>query len=282
MEIKHKFEELAQRREGAFMAHIYYGDPNPQFSNELAKTLARSGADFLEIGIPFTDPTADGPTFTSACERALKAGTTPKSCIEGIKRLRSEGVDVPIIVTTYYNIPFSWGIEKFFDALKEAKANGVIIPDLPYEEAGHFIACGRKKNVDVILQVSPTTNEERLRKIVDASSGFIYLISVEGVTGARESLHETTLGMIQRVKNITDLPLMVGFGISTKDQAAQIVSTGADGVVVGSAIAKIYEKNLSNPFEVLDEISDFATEIKKGCVEGFARRGLSLTSFLKV
>ena len=278
MGIKHKFEELAQRREGAFMAHIYYGDPNPQFSNELAKTLVRSGADFLEIGIPFTDPTADGPTFISACERALKAGITPKSCIEGIKRLRSEGVDVPIIVTTYYNIPFSWGIENFFNALKEAKVDGVIAPDLPYEEAGYFIACGRKKDIDVILQVSPTTNEERLKKIVDASSGFIYLISVEGVTGARESLHESTLKMIQRVKRITDLPLMVGFGISTKDQAAQIISSGGDGVVVGSAIAKIYEKNLGNPFETLSEISSLVTEIKRSCIEGYARRS-SLTSF---
>ena len=254
------------------MPHVYYGDPNEEFSLKLIKSFVENGADLIEFGIPFSDPTADGPTFQAVCERALKKCMTPAKCIQGIKKLRRNGLEIPLVVTTYYNIPYVAGIGTFLSEIKKAGAQAIIVPDLPVEEAGAFLEEGNRRDVHVIFQVAPTTTEDRLKKIADVASGFIYVINVEGVTGARERLKDSTLKLVNRVRRHTDVPVLAGFGISKKEHAAAVVSAGADGAIAGSTYADIYAKNLKKPEETLPEIARLAKQIKRGCIEGYRRR----------
>lgn len=272
MDLEEKFRELKERREGAHMPHVYYGDPNEKFSRTLIKNLVENGADLIEFGIPFSDPTADGPTFQAACERALKKGMTPAKCIQGIKELRRSGLEIPLVVTTYYNIPYVTGIGTFLSEIKKAGAQAILVPDLPVEEAGALLDEGKRWSVHVILQVAPTTTEDRLKKIADIASGFLYVISVEGVTGARENLKDSTVKLVNSVRRHTDVPVLAGFGISKREHAMAVVSAGADGAIAGSAYAKIYERNLKKPEETLPEITQLANQIKQGCIEGYRKR----------
>jgi len=267
--LKRKFKELEGKGEGAQMTHIYYGDPSEEFSLKLIETLAQNGADILELGIPFSDPTADGPVFQAACERALNAGVTPVKCIEAVKRLRKAGLKTPIIITTYFNIPYVIGFEKFLSMIEKAGAQGLLIPDLPIEEAKPYLELTAKMGLHLILQVAPTTSEERLKKILGAATGFIYLVSLEGVTGSKLTNPNTTFKLIKKVKAQTQTPVMVGFGISKHEHAKAIVDAGADGVVVGSAYTKIYAENLQNPFATLHKIAQLSREIKAGCVKQY-------------
>ncbi|MEM2364313.1 MAG: tryptophan synthase subunit alpha [Candidatus Bathyarchaeia archaeon] len=254
------------------MAHVYYGDPNEGFSMELIDTLAKNGADVLEFGIPFSDPIADGAIFQAACERALRAGVTPAKCIRGIEGLRKGGLEVPIVVTTYFNIPYVIGFERFLDRIKSAGAQGILIPDLPIEEAGPLLEAVGKRGLHLILQVAPTTHRERLERILAKASGFIYLIGLEGVTGSRLRGKRGVIKPLRAVKKMAAVPVMVGFGISKREHAEMIVSAGADGVVVGSAYARIYSEDLECPSRKLPEIARLAREIKNGCIEGYRRR----------
>jgi tryptophan synthase alpha chain len=272
MKLEEKFRELKSNGEGAHMPHVYYGDPNEEFPLKLIETLIENGADIIEFGIPFSDPTADGPTFQAVCERALENGVTPTKCILGIKKLRGNGVENPIVVTTYYNIPYVTGVGTFLNKIKEAGAQAIIVPNVPVEEADVLLAEGKKSGLDIIFQVAPTTTEDRLKKITDIASGFLYIISVEGVTGVRESLADSTLKLVQRVRKHTDMPLLAGFGISTRQQASAVVAAGADGAIAGSVYAKVYEKNLKKPEETLPEIARLAKQIKQGCIEGYKQR----------
>ncbi len=251
------------------MPHVYYGDPNEEFSQSLIENLVESGADLIEFGIPFSDPTADGPTFQAACERALKKGMTPARCIQGIRKLRKNGLEVPLVVTTYYNIPYVTGIGTFLSEIKKADVQAILVPDLPIEEASSLLRVGKKMGVHVIFQVAPTTTQSRLMKIANVASGFLYAMGVEGVTGARESLANSTLEMVSRVRRLTDVPVLAGFGISKREHATAVVSAGADGAIVGSAYADIYEKNLEEPEQTLPEIRRLAKQIKQGCIEGY-------------
>lgn len=272
MDLEKKLLELRGRGEGAFMPHVYYGDPNEVFSRRLIETFARNGANLVELGIPFSDPTADGPTFQAACERALVNGITPSTCIQGMRELREGGIMTPFIVTTYYNIPYIMGLGNFLHEIKTAGAHGIIVPNLPFEEADAILKEGRRQGVNVILQVAPTTTEDRLKKIADIASGFIYIMNVEGVTGARDSLLSSTLKLVMRVKRHTDIPLLAGFGISNGEQAESVVAAGADGVIAGSVFAKTYEMNLENPEETLTEIARLTRRIKQGCSDGYGKR----------
>ncbi len=269
MRIEKKFEDLRERGEGAYMPHIYYGDPSEEFSRDLVIALAENGADLLEFGIPFSDPTADGPTFQESCERALENGITPQKCIDGIESLRNEGLEIPIVVTTYFNIPYVYGMEEFFGELARAGVQGVIIPNIPLEESGLVLDIADANNIDVIFQVTPNTSESRLRKIASASSGFLYVINFEGVTGVRKSLSDSVSGTIEESRKHADVPLMAGFGISERSHAETLVSGGVDGVITGSALADIYTKNLDDPWKSMSEIEKFAKELKSGCVEGY-------------
>ncbi|MCS7102879.1 MAG: tryptophan synthase subunit alpha [Candidatus Korarchaeum sp.] len=270
--LEEKFEGLRERGEGALMTHLYYGDPSEEFSRKLIEALVESGADILELGIPFSDPIADGPTFQAACERALKAGVTPDKCIEAVREIMERGLDIPVVLTTYFNIPYVMGFSRFLRRIREAGAQGLLIPDLPLEEVEPYLKLTTKEGVRMILQIAPTTSERRLRRIVDASSGFIYLISLEGVTGSNLRSERKALRLIKEIKGIRDIPVMVGFGISGREQAETFVSSGADGVVVGSAYARIYSRKLQDPFEALPEVIELTREVKLGCRIGYARR----------
>ena len=229
MNLEDKFRELQTKGMGAHMPHVYYGDPHEEFSLQLLETLAENGADILEFGIPFSDPTADGPTFQAVCERALENGMTPGRCLEGIRKLRTKGIENPIVVTTYYNIPYIKGVGDFLKEIKEAGAQAIIVPNVPVEEADVLLTEGKKSGIHPIFQIAPTTTEERLKKITDAASGFLYIIGVEGVTGVRERIGDSTLKLVERVRRHTDMPLLAGFGISTRKQAAAVVSAGLMG-----------------------------------------------------
>jgi tryptophan synthase alpha chain len=272
MNLEDKFKELQNKQEGAHMPHVYFGDPNEEFSLKLLETLVENGADILEFGIPFSDPTADGPTFQAVCERALDNGMTPNRCIEGIKKLRQKGIENPIVVTTYYNIPYVMGVGNFLKKIKDAGAQAVIVPNVTVEEAGVLISEGKKTGIHPIFQIAPTTTEKRLKKIADIASGFLYVIGVEGVTGVRESLGDSTLKLVERVRKHTDMPLLAGFGISTRQQASNVVAAGADGAIAGSVYARVYEKNLENPEKTLPEIANVVNQIKQGCIEGYKQR----------
>ena len=254
------------------MPHVYYGDPYEAFSLKLIETLATNGADLIEVGIPFSDPTADGPTFQAACERALNNAMTPSRCIRGIKTLRRRGLNIPLVVTTYYNIPYSAGIGAFVTGIKDAGVQAILIPDLPLEEASDLLREGKKRDIHVILQVAPTTTEDRLKAIANIASGFLYVIGVEGVTGAREHVSASTITLLNRLRAYTTVPLLAGFGISKREHAAAVISTGADGVVAGSVFAKRYEQNLRKPEETLPAIARLTRDIKQGCIDGYLRR----------
>lgn len=272
MNLKEKFQELKNAVEGAHMPHVYYGDPNEEFSLNMIETMAENGADILEFGIPFSDPTADGPTFQAVCQRALRNGITISKCIQGIRKVRERGLENPVVVTTYYNLPYVIGVGTFLKKIKEAGAQAIIVPNVPVEEADILLAESKKSGIHVIFQIAPTTTENRLKKIIDVASGFLYVINVEGVTGARESLADSTLKIVQRVRRHTNMPLLAGFGISSKHQASAVVAAGADGAIAGSAYAKVYEKNLKRPEETLPEIARLVRKIKQGCIEGYRVR----------
>ena len=272
MKLEDKFRELKAKGEGAHMPHVYYGDPHEEFSLKLIETLVENGADILEFGVPFSDPTADGPTFQAVCERSLESGMTPSRCIDGIKELRAKGIENPIVVTTYYNIPYVMGVGNFLNRIREAGAQAIIVPNVPVEEADELLIEGKKSGIHPIFLIAPTTTEDRLKKIADTASGFLYVIGVEGVTGVRESLGDSTLKLVKRVRRHTDMPLLAGFGISNRQQASAVVAAGADGAIAGSAYARIYEKNLKNPEEMLPQIADLVCQIKQGCIEGYKQR----------
>jgi tryptophan synthase alpha chain len=269
MKYKKEYSELKSKDEKAFMAHVYYGDPKKEFSDELIKRLIENGIDILELGIPFSDPTADGPTFVNVCTRALKNRMTPRKCIQAIKKIRKYS-DIPIIVTSYFNIVYQYGIKKFIKNIKQAGVQGLIIPELVIEESDELDFYGKKYEIDIIYLIGPYSSEKRIKKIVKKSSGFIYVVSKTGVTGAREKLQIETSKTIKKLKKFTTLPLLVGFGISKKEHVKEIIKAGADGVIIGSAIAKIYEKYIENgkiinKEKCLSEISEFVKEIKKVC-----------------
>ena len=272
MNLEDKFRELEAKGEGAHMPHVYYGDPHEEFSLKLIETLVENGADILEFGIPFSDPTADGPTFQAVCERALENGMTPSRCIEGMRKLRARGIDKPIVVTTYYNIPYVMGVGKFLDKIKEAGAQAIIVPNVPVEEADVLLAEGKRSKIHPIFLIAPTTTEDRLKKIADIASGFLYVVGVEGVTGVRESLGGSTLKLVKRVRRHTDMPLLAGFGISNRQQASAVVAAGADGAIAGSAYARVYERNIETPEATLPQIAKLVCEIKQGCIEGYRQR----------
>ena len=254
------------------MPHVYYGDPNQDFSNKLIETLAGNGADIIELGIPFSDPVADGATFQSACERSLENGTTPLDTLNAIKQLRKNGMKHPVVLTTYYNIPYVLGIENFLEQCRDGGVQGLIIPNLPIEESGEIIEEGKKHGIDVVLQVAPTTTDKRLKMIAEEARGFIYLINVEGVTGTRTKVSQKTINLIEKVRDYTDLPLLAGFGISEPEHAEAVVAAGADGAIAGSVYANIYEDQLENPVDSLPRIAQKVQELKQGCIDGYCLR----------
>jgi tryptophan synthase alpha chain len=262
--LEKRFDELRTKGEKALIAYICAGDPSLEMTVDIAKTVLES-ADILEIGIPFSDPIADGPTIQAASQRALKAGTDPVKVFEVVKKIRKLS-DKPLLFMTYYNILYKYGLEKFCKKCAEVGINGLIIPDLPPEESDELKKLCEKSGISLVFLIAQTTTEERMRKIVDVSSGFIYLVSLLGVTGEREKLSDKVEGLIEKVRKHTKKPLAVGFGISKPEHVRQVIKAGADGAIVGSAIIKVIEKNLGNKEKMLSDLKDFVSSLKSATV----------------
>ena len=257
------FERLKIRGEGALIGYITAGDPTPTCTPLLAEALINGGVDILELGLPFSDPIADGATIQAASVRALKAGTTPKKVLEMAQEIKRKH-DVPIVIMTYYNPVFRMGLEKFFSLARDCSVDGLIVPDLPVEEAGDYRKVAISYGVDTIFLAAPSTSAERLRRIVACSSGFLYLVSHFGVTGEQERLEDSTIHLVKRVLPYTagHVPLAVGFGISKPAHVRSIMEAGAEAVIVGSAFVKVVQKNVGNIDRTVAEIRRVAQKLK--------------------
>jgi len=263
-----KLEELFSKRKSVYMVHMYYGDPSEEFSLKAMTLLSQHGVDIIEFGIPFSDPNADGLVFQQACQRALQNGMTPQKAILGIAKLRKLQLTQPIVVTSYYNPIFQMGVDTFVKKIKDAGADALIVPNVPFEESDELLQAGEKHQIKIIFLIAPTTSEQRLIEIIKRAEGFLYIITVTGVTGVRESVYNSTNDLIQRVKKHTNLPILGGFGISNRQQAKAVIAAGANGVITGSIIGKIYEKYLYNPEKSFPELINKVEEIKLGCNQG--------------
>ncbi|MBC3804758.1 tryptophan synthase subunit alpha [Acetobacterium fimetarium] len=232
----------------AFVAFLTAGDPSMDKTEEFILALERAGADLVEIGIPFSDPIAEGPVIQEANERALSAGATTDKLFTMVKRIRQK-TEMPLVFLTYINPIFVYGIERFFKACQESGINGVIVPDLPYEEKGEILGIATSYEVDVITLIAPTS-KDRIQMLAKEATGFIYLVSSLGVTGVRSEIKTDLKTIIADIRQVSETPIAVGFGISTPEQAKAISGT-ADGVIVGSAIVKIIAEYGENAGEIL-------------------------------
>ena len=231
------FENLSRAGRTALMPYLTMGYPERESALTLVPALIEAGADLIELGVPFSDPLADGTTIQAAGQRALANGVTLSLCLEQAAALRDRGGAVPYVLMGYYNSIFQMGLEHFARHAAVAGIDGVIVPDLPPEESDMLRSALRARGIDLIFLLSPTSDGERVRLVTRHTSGFLYLVSLTGVTGARDHLPSDLESFVTRVRSATELPLAVGFGISTPAQAAQVASI-ADGVIVGSALIK--------------------------------------------
>ncbi|HHH40829.1 MAG TPA: tryptophan synthase subunit alpha [Chloroflexi bacterium] len=231
------FEGLRRAGRTALMPFLTMGYPHRESALELVPALVEAGADLIELGVPFSDPLADGATIQAASQQALANGMTPALCLEQVAALRERGVAVPLILMGYYNPFFQMGLEGFARRAAEAGVDGVIVPDLPPEESEPLQAALRGQGLDLIFLLAPTTDDARVRSVARRASGFLYLVSLTGVTGARDRLPPDLERFVARVRQVTDLPLAVGFGIGRPEQAARVARI-ADGVIVGSALLR--------------------------------------------
>jgi tryptophan synthase alpha chain len=215
------------------------GDPDLGTCQEVIWAVVRGGADILEVGIPFSDPIADGKSVQAAGVRALASGTRPADVLRLVAEVRKRS-DVPVALMTYYNPVFARGAGEFLDGSKKSGVDGLIIPDLPLEEAGAFGRAARKRGIDSVLLAAPTTSPDRMKRIVANTSGFLYLVSLLGVTGARKKLREGTVSLVKFARRYTEgkVPLAVGFGISRPEHVKAVLEAGADAAIVGSAIVE--------------------------------------------
>lgn len=258
--IRATFLNLAAKKEKALIGYVMAGDPSLAMTPAIVMELEKAGCDMIELGVPFSDPVADGPAIQKASERALANGVTLRSIIQEVSLLRRQ-TQMPILLMTYLNPVLAFGLELFFKESHEAGVDGLLIPDLPFEEAKPFQALSRRHRLDLIYFIAPTTPLDRMRKIVRAASGFIYYVALTGTTGAPLRETESIEQQMRKIKSLTKVPVAVGFGISTPIEARD-ASRLADGVIVGSALVKIIEMaSEGSPF--LPQLALKATSIKE-------------------
>jgi tryptophan synthase alpha chain len=250
------FAALKQQKKKGLIPFITAGDPDLAATKQLLVALSQAGATLIELGVPFSDPMADGPVIQRASERALKHSFGLQEILDTAARARKQ-VDTPIILFSYYNPLFQFGLQRLAQAVKDAGLDGVLVTDLTPEESGEFEAALRAQDLDMIFLVAPTSTDERLRLVAEHASGFIYAVSRAGVTGTRETVSAEAEKLVKRVRQFSSLPVAVGFGISSAEQVAD-VQRYADAVVVGSAIVAEMER-LENSPEFVDRIGSFLT-----------------------
>jgi tryptophan synthase alpha chain len=271
--IAKRFHELSRRGELGLVAYITAGDPSLDASEKIVLAAAEAGADVVELGVPFSDPVADGPTIQRASERALRSGTTLGGVLDLVRRLRSS-TQVPLVLFSYFNPILQMGIEKFADAAVSAGADGVLVTDLTPEECAEYRAALRGRGLDTIFLAAPTSTDARLRRIASVSSGFLYLVSRTGVTGARESLPEELPGLVRRMRKFTSLPVAVGFGISLPTHVT-VLGGIVDAAVVGSAIVAEIGK-AGSADAAAKAVGDLVGRLKHAARAGVSRRSPDL------
>jgi len=258
--IENKFSELKKEKKKAFISYIMACDPDRKTTEKLLAELPKAGVDLIELGIPFSDPMAEGPTIQKAAERALKTGCNINTCLDIVKNFRKNNKTTPVILMGYYNPVFVYGAGKFCNDAVKAGVDGVIIVDLPPEEENEFTKYSNKAKLDLIRLTTPTTDEKRAKIVTKSASGFVYYISVAGVTGVKSAVKNEVTKAIKKLKKSTKLPICVGFGIKDAKTAKEMVETGCDGIVIGSAFINIIEKDRKN---AVANCVKFAKEIKK-------------------
>lgn len=260
--IDRRFAALKEEGRAAFVTFVMSGDPDHETSLELIKGLPGAGADVIEIGMPFTDPMADGPAIQQAGLRALAAGTTLKSTLQLIREFRQSDNDTPIVLMGYYNPIYSYGVDAFITDAKQAGVDGLIIVDLPTEEDEELCLPALEAGVNFIRLATPTTDEKRLSTIMNNTSGFLYYVSIAGTTGAAAPEPADVAASLERIRKATNLPIAVGFGIRTGEQAAEIAKI-ADGAVVGTALVERIAAATSKE-EAIRSTLELASELSAG------------------
>jgi len=263
--ITNKFNELNGKGRIALVTYITAGDPSVDITEDIVLKLEESGADIIEMGVPFSDPMADGPVIQLASERALASGTALHDVLKTVRKIRKVS-EVPIILFGYYNPFFHYGPEKFAKDAAEAGADGVLGVDLPPEEAWEFKIHTDKAGLDLVFLLAPTSTTERVELISKHASGFVYLVSVTGVTGVRPDLNYSLEDLAGQIKTTTGLPVGVGFGVSSPEQVETIAGY-SDAVIVGSAIVRIIEQHGNNKDKLLSELSGFIKSLSRACIK---------------
>lgn len=256
------FEKLKSKNEGAFIPFVTIGDPNKDLSFEIIDTLVQSGADALELGIPFSDPLADGPTIQEANIRALDSGITPDDCFEILTKIRNKYQDIPIGLLLYANLVYANGIENFYKKCLNAGVDSILIADVPAHESKEFRDIAEKIGISQIFIAPPDADENLLKQVSQLGSGYTYLLSRVGVTGAETVANMPVEDVLKKLKEYNAPEPILGFGISTPEQVARAIKTGASGAISGSATVKIIQNNLSDKDEMLKKLSYFVKEMK--------------------
>ena len=252
------FQRCRSQGRKAFIAYLTGGDPSPEHTKDLVLALERGGTDLIELGVPFSDPIADGPVIQRASHRALQGGTTLPKILELVQEIRRES-EIPILLFSYLNPLLRYGFERLAKDAYQAGVDGVLLTDLCIEEAQDSVARLRAQGLDTVFLAAPTSTDRRLKLVSEHSSGFVYLVSRTGVTGEQASLSSAAHSLVERTRRFTDLPLAVGFGISTPQQVAEVAET-ADGVVVGSAIVRFIENGADDP-RLPQKLEEFIREL---------------------
>ena len=259
---KKLFYQLKEKQQGAFVPFVTIGDPDLTTSKRIIDTMIAAGADSLELGIPFSDPVADGPTIQKANVRALESGVTPNACFELLSQVRAENPDLPIGLLVYANLVYSNGSDVFFAKAAQAGVDSVLIADVPLAEANPFKAAAQAAGIESIYIAPPNANEETLKQVAQQGEGYTYLLSRAGVTGAEAKANMPVETVLAQLKALSAPPALLGFGISSPEQVKTAIEAGAEGAISGSAVVNIIERNLSNVEQMQTELADFIGGMK--------------------
>ena len=262
--ISHCFKQLKQRNQKALIPYVTAGDPEKELTVQLLHSLVETGADLIELGVPFSDPIADGPVIQRASERALAQGVNLEQCLDIVKEFRVDNQNTPVVLMGYMNPIENYGWTKFARKADNVGVDGVLLVDCPPEESSRFLGELRRFGIDCIFLVAPTTPKQRLEKIITEASGYVYYVSLRGVTGANNINSKDVSSKLNTIKEVTSLPVVVGFGISSKKSVSEIAKTSADGIVVGSALIKAMEQAKEKDLCPIDTVKNQMSVLRSG------------------
>ncbi len=265
MRIEKKFKEISIKDRSALITYVTAGDPSLDVTPDIVFKLEESGADIVELGVPFSDPMADGPAIQLASERALESGTTLHGVLDTVRKVRMHS-EIPILLFGYYNPFYAYGLRKLAEDAREVGADGILVVDLPPEEAEEVKVHTDNEGLDLVFLLAPTSTTERIKLVSDHASGFVYLVSVTGVTGERPNFDYSLDSIIKEIRTYIKLPVGIGFGVSSPLQAKKIAGM-ADAVIVGSSIVRLIERHRNNKRKLFGELSEFVRGLSQACIK---------------